>query len=64
MKKVRISENELVDLIAEHFEISEANLVGNIRPLIRKAIPIGGANIGYIDEGLNLAQMVGRAIRR
>ena len=56
--------NELVDLLAEHFEISADNLIGNIRPLIRQAIPIRGANIGYADEGLNLAQMVGRAIRR
>ena len=56
--------NELVDLLAEHFGESEDALILKIRPLIRQAIPIGGANIGYLDEGLNLAQMVGRAIRR
>tara|TARA_R110002020_G_scaffold295917_1_gene511545 strand:+ start:2358 stop:2654 length:297 start_codon:yes stop_codon:yes gene_type:complete len=56
--------NELVDMLAEHFGESEESLVLQIRPLIRKAIPLGGANIGYADEGLSLAQMCGRAIRR
>ena len=56
--------NELVDLLAEHFGESEDTLILQIRPLIRKAIPLGGANIGYADEGLNLAEMCGRAIRR
>ena len=56
--------NDLLDSLAKHFEVSEENLLGNIKPLIRQAIPISGANIGYADEGLSLAQMVGRAIRR
>ena len=63
-KKIDKTYNELLDLLAEHFEVSENNLLLNIRLLIRQAIPLGGANIGYADEGLNLAEMCGRAIRR
>lgn len=43
------------------FGLEEGTILKGARPYIREAIGLSGFNIGYVDEGLNLAQMVTRA---
>ena len=46
----------------QHYNVEEDSFILGARPLIRNAIPMRGTTIGYTDEGLDLAQMVTRAV--
>jgi hypothetical protein len=48
--------------LERHYNVEEDSFILGARPLIRKAIPMRGTTIGYTDEGLDLAQMVTRAV--
>ena len=61
--------NELTNSFADfchalelHYNVEEDSFILGARPLIRKAIPMRGTTLGYTDEGLDLAQMVTRAV--
>ena len=51
----------LAHVLEQHFNVEEDSLIKGARPYIRETIGLSGFNIGYADEGLNLAQMVTRA---
>ena len=51
----------LAHVLEQHFNVEEDSLIKGARPYIRQTIGLSGFNIGYADEGLNLAQMVTRA---
>lgn len=51
----------LVHALEKHHHVAEDSFILGARPYIREAIGLSGFNIGYADEGLNLAQMVTRA---
>jgi len=51
----------LVKNLEKHHNVAEGSFILGARPYIRKAIGLSGFNIGYADEGLDLAQMVTRA---
>ena len=51
----------LVKNLEIHHNVPEGSFILGARPYIRKAIGLSGFNIGYADEGLDLAQMVTRA---
>ena len=51
----------LAHALEQHFNVAENSFVEGARPKIRSTIGLSGFNIGYDDEGLNLAQMVTRA---
>ena len=48
--------------LERHYNVEEDSFILGARPLIRNAIPMRGTTIGYTDEGLDLAQMVTRAV--
>lgn len=50
----------LCHALAKHYDVSEDTFIMGARPIIRKAIPISGAVIGYADEGLSFADMIWR----
>lgn len=51
----------LAHALEEHFNVAENSFIEGARPKIRRTVGLSGINIGYVDEGLNLAQMVTRA---
>ena len=51
----------LAHVLEKHFNVEANSFVEGARPKIRSTIGLSGINIGYVDEGLNLAQMITRA---
>ena len=50
----------LIAVIAPKYGMTPDQLTKFIRPLLRKRLPQEGTFLGWADEGLDLAQMVGR----
>lgn len=50
----------LCHALAKHYEVPEDTFILGARPIIREAIPISGAIIGYTDEGLTFSDMIWR----
>tara|TARA_R110000824_G_scaffold140016_1_gene305546 strand:+ start:158 stop:466 length:309 start_codon:yes stop_codon:yes gene_type:complete len=48
--------------LERHYNVAEDSFILGARPFIRNAIPLRGVTLGYTDEGLDLAQMVHRAV--
>ena len=48
--------------LERHYNVEKDSFILGARPLIRNAIPLRGTTLGYTDEGLDLAQMVTRAV--
>ena len=51
----------LAHVLEKHFSVAVNSFVEGARPKIRSTVGLSGINIGYVDEGLNLAQMITRA---
>ena len=51
----------LVRSLEKHHNVEHDAFILGARPYIRNAIGLSGFNVGYVDEGLDLAQMVTRA---
>ena len=51
----------LAHVLEKHFNVAANSFVEGARPKIRSTVGLSGINIGYVDEGLDLAQMITRA---